>query len=997
MSTLPGGPADKAGLVHEALWGVYAMLRVLQGHAREVRIEPPGVDGAEFYVETKLGREYWQAKRQLLSQDTWSLTALNREGVLEFFLERLRSGEICVFASITDAPGLRVLGENACEAKDFAEFQSKFLAAAQRRRELLELCQYWGGISESNAFEFLLRTRVEGARETTIEGLLLCILDVSFEGSPHTALDCLQQLYLNSVHKVLDAEAIRSHLESRGIKARAAGLNPSLPAKVLNLTESYLAGQRAKLIRGKPISRALSGEIAQKVKNSTTPLDIALIASAGGGKSACLLEIVSSLQANGMPVLAFRLDRVQAVQTTIKLGEELGLPESPAVVLNRCYPRQSCALVIDQLDFVSSTSGRHPDFFDTVAALVEEVRGLRSTCLLHLVLACRKFDFQNDHRLRSLLRNDQPPVELPLLSESEVKAVVSADGGNAASLFKSQVQLLQLPQNLSLFMASGLAGQSKPAFASQKNLFDAYWDAKQRELSVTRSDEVHHWKPIIDKLTTKMSERQELSVPKSQLDGFPWPFISALISMGVLSIDGNRIGFGHESLFDYCFARTIASGAEEFVTFLEKDEQQLFRRAQLRQVLAYLRDDDFKRYLDNVRLALTSSQIRPHLRLLVFELLGAVPEPRDEELLLLMPFIDTELDCRRGNTPNPEKMASRAFDVFFHSSSLFKVADRMGYIHRWINSGEEWLADLMMVYFRRQTEGNADMVAEIADPFVGRESPWPRRLRFLMNWPNHYKGRKFFELLLRLIDDGTLDEARDTSASNGTFWSMLSGLAEHEPQWCAEVAAHWLDRQVFLSRENQPGKQRSVPLDDDSGVEDLFTTARNAPKAFLVHVLPAILRAADATKHNREGELPHDGVWIYFDSDHLSLSAAYLGACETAFEELAKVDLQEISAFIGILRTARLYTANFLLQHAYLAAPQVFAQEAIALLVAEPERLFSGFSGSEFRVTRRIIDRCSSHCTEATLGKLETVLLNFTTPYERSKEGFRARGFAAFG
>ena len=49
MSSLPGGPADKAGLSHETLWGVYGMLEVICGRAEKIRIEPPGVDGAEFY------------------------------------------------------------------------------------------------------------------------------------------------------------------------------------------------------------------------------------------------------------------------------------------------------------------------------------------------------------------------------------------------------------------------------------------------------------------------------------------------------------------------------------------------------------------------------------------------------------------------------------------------------------------------------------------------------------------------------------------------------------------------------------------------------------------------------------------------------------------------------------------------------------------------------------------------------------------------------------
>jgi hypothetical protein len=63
MSTLPGGPADKAGIVHEALWGVCAMLKVLSDEADAICIEEPGVDGAEFHLQYGKMQEQWQARR----------------------------------------------------------------------------------------------------------------------------------------------------------------------------------------------------------------------------------------------------------------------------------------------------------------------------------------------------------------------------------------------------------------------------------------------------------------------------------------------------------------------------------------------------------------------------------------------------------------------------------------------------------------------------------------------------------------------------------------------------------------------------------------------------------------------------------------------------------------------------------------------------------------------------------------------------------------------
>jgi len=70
LSTHSGGAADKAGFIHESLWGVRCMVDVLNGEAASIRIETPGDDGAEFYLQRGSVREHWQAKRQVTGQAT---------------------------------------------------------------------------------------------------------------------------------------------------------------------------------------------------------------------------------------------------------------------------------------------------------------------------------------------------------------------------------------------------------------------------------------------------------------------------------------------------------------------------------------------------------------------------------------------------------------------------------------------------------------------------------------------------------------------------------------------------------------------------------------------------------------------------------------------------------------------------------------------------------------------------------------------------------------
>jgi len=996
-STLRGGPADKAGIIHEALWGVYGIVQVLAGEANCIRIEEPGTDGAEFYLDRSGIHEHWQAKRQLISQKTWSLHSLQVEGVLGFFQDKIKGGERCVFASITDAPELRGLSENSRAAKDSEEFQSKFIASKNWRTNFEELGKLLGHKSPVETFEFLRQIQVEGARESTLESLLMPIMKAWFTGAPQTVLSLMRDLYITSVHQTLTADAIISHLKSHGINRRSVAAVAGVRDFLAGITSTYIAGQRAKLIRGENISRRAAAELAMRIAQSEISIDALIVGPAGSGKSAGLLEIVEALRAAGIAALAFRLDRIKPVASTEALGKELGLPESPAVVLSQVVENQPIALVVDQLDFVSSTSGRHPDFFEVVAALAEEVRGLRTSRKFHMIMACREFDFKNDNRIQRLLPPNQNPVSIGLLTDAEVKNVIAAEHGDPSRLSAKQLELLCLPQNLSMFIAAGLAREEAPGFVTQKGLLDTYWISKRKAVAQRCSKNSAEWNGIIERLTDEMSGRQELSVSKARLDEFSPDVVAAMVSEDVLTFQNQRYGFGHESLFDYCFARKVSAAAIEFVEFLEKDDQQVFRRAQLRQVLVFLRDDDFSRYLRNVRHVLASPKIRAHLKLLTLELLAAFPDPRDEEFAILLPYLEAELECRRKKVANPNKISSRAIDSFFASPPLFVAADRAEVIKKWLHSGEQRVEDFMTFYLRRQAIDHADRVAELLEPFAGKEGAWKDRLRYIMSWGNLEKGRRFFELFLKLLDNGTLDAAKGPIAINSTFWSILTNFAKHQPAWCAEVAAHWLERKVSIIKASTDPEKSIVSLDDQFGVDDISESARGAPNEFLRHVLPSIIHSADALKYPVDEGFARDRIWhSRYRSDYIDMEEAYLSACETSFELVANSGAEGLRPYITLLRDQKLYIANYLLLNAYLRAPETLAEEAATLLAAEPARLVCGFGDSPFWITRCLLEKCSVRCTDETFRKLEAVILEFSTPYERSKDGLRRRGYTAY-
>ena len=678
MSSLRGGPADKGGNNYEALWAVDALIRVLTGQADEIRIEPPGVDGEEYYLRCGSLLEHWQTKRQVTGQKNWSLQLLKSKEVLQFFLEKTRQGESCVFASVSDAPELHALCDHARSAVDYDEYAAHFLKD-DRDKQFDFVAGLAPELSRQDVFTCLRLMRVEGARECTFVSWLTSVLGSLLTGPAATSLDVLARLYSTSIHQVLSRADILRHLSTKhGIELRKIGDRDLVRRLLGEVTAAYIAGQKAKLIGHEMLYSLTAEQLAAKIMGSTASTDTVLISPAGGGKSACAFAITEALMAQGMPVLAFRLDRLEPVTTTQALGNSLNplLDESPAIALAQCFAGQAICIVIDQLDFVSVTSGRHVNFFDTIAALLEEIRGLRLKVTFHVLLACRQFDFENDHRLRFLFSGENKPALLPSLTESDVAQAIAKAGGRHDRLTAAQLALLRLPQNLSLFIEAGLATSTSHTFSTQKALFDAYWDCKRRSLAARRPHDGHLWNTVIGVLTDEMSRREMLSVGKAKLDQFSPDLLASLVSEGVLTFDGRQYGFGHESFFDYCFARHVAARNEDLDVWLAGDSQELFRRSQLRQVLVYLRDEDRPRYLKSLIDLLRHNGIRPHLKTLLLDLLASFPDIGDDEFQIVFPMVTAGLDSLQHNRDG-DHLNRRALDAFFRSDSLFLAADRV--------------------------------------------------------------------------------------------------------------------------------------------------------------------------------------------------------------------------------------------------------------------------------------------------------------------------------
>lgn len=1004
---LPGGPTDKLGNRYEVWWTVQQLVRMLQGKAESIRIEDPGVTKAEFVIVSEGRRELHQAKRS--HQDgKWSLASLAGPDIqlLQTIFNQLSGNNArFVFVSGSDAGELKELASRAQDAETAEEFELRFLEAKGQKANFEKLKKYWKDTDTATAYELLKRIEVQTVDERNLEEQTQWGLRALFLEDPDMVCAELRRIVEDSIHQTITREALIARLNQRGFRLRRLAKLDAATALINEVTEGYLAAARKKLIRKSLIPRAATQMLLDRLSGDAHGSDFVLIGKAGAGKTACIIEYVEALRARKDPVmvLAFRLDRLNPASTTAKLGEQLGLEESPALVLSAAAAGREAVLVIDQLDAVSTASGRSSDFLEVVESLLMEARGLRARLKLHVVVVCRAFDWDNDHRLRRLLSEKHMKVEVAEFSQDEVKTVLSAGGFNTELFQQRQLELLRLPQNLSLFLEAGFDPAKTPKFNTAKELFDRYWDEKRRSVTKRAAPSPEQWTDVVQLLCTEMTRTQQLFVPREKLDRFAGDYVAQMASEGVLTFDGQRYGFGHESFFDYCFARTFIAGEKPLTEFLAASEQHLFRRAQVRQVLAYLRDADRQRYCRELHMLLTDSRIRPHLKDLALALAVTVPDPDDDEWEVLEPWLKSELVALESGQKNEDKFASLVWQHFFTSASWFHVADKKGLIESWLASEKERFADMGVNYSRFHQRHAGDRVAELLEPYVGKSGNWPQRLRYVMEWADHENSRRFFELFLKLIDDGTLDEARDRFASNGTFWSMLHGLAEVRPTWVPEVITHWLRRRLVSVQQRAPedGKPqwRDLFNHDSFASEYIHNAATKAPEVFAQQVLPIVLEVSDAATYDGNNPPKRDMVWpIIYPNDrrYASVGSACLNALVAALAALAKTDPQKLDVAIAELQRRETYISNFLLLRVYTAGAAAFADEAAALLCDQQWRFNCGYSDSPYLKAMGLIQTIIPLCSSENRAKLQTVILSYSSDYERSAEGYRLAGRACF-
>ena len=977
MSPRSGGEADKIGNRYESAWAIrHALYCLVRDHCSMTveALDPDEARGAEFTFVERGKTQVHQVKRQFQNNNAWSISALARLGVFSSAIGHVAAGREYHFVSLVPCGELRELAERARGAVDLATFTQHSLATNRELRatfDELSAPKLFG--TPQQAWKTLggMWFEVREERETMHDNGLLA--ELTLEGAPGRLMALGLGDVLNAnLGLPLTRKELLEELADIDVTLRPIGSRASTRAKVAEITKKWRQSVQRELLEP-PIVRAEAGRVVESLESG--PLSLVL-GNAGDGKSAILEQTVASLEAAGGAVLAFRLDRqLTGFASTDELGRQLGLDMSPAAALKLAAGEGPGYLVIDQLDAVSLASGRMPENFDAVADLIAEAALLPQ---IRVVLACRRFDVENDHRIRTLTsRRQATTVKIRELTDSEVNDAVDGMGLKSADLSAEQRNVLRTP--LHLVLLTSIAWQPYAlSFHSRGSLFESFWERKRQTAKLRRADV--KFNAVVEKVANTASDRQALAVPVSVLDESDLiDHATVLISEHVLAREGDRVAFFHEAFFDYAFARHWVSRLESLVEFLRRAEQELFRRAQVRQILRYLHEQEPDRFITECQAALTSDDIRFHIKEAVVAVVANLAAPTAEEAELVLRVCAT-----------PGSVTSRLWRQL-RRPQWFARLHEDGVLETWLDSTDKADRERAVLFLGSQARED---LSPIADMLKTRKTAadYPDWLRWVVRVGDLGSNRDMFDLLLDAVRDGLFDGGYEEQ-----LWMSVRDMGAKEPLWAIELLRAFLVERIGAMNLNASGKVAVLEMRDYSASKVVRQSAEAEPLTFAAMAVPYLraVMGATAREPSEDGHVRDEHFslrMIGSERYEVDLDEALLAATVDALEKLAASSPDQVRPMLETLAADPYESSQYLLYRALTARGATYADWSADLLLEGGRRYESGYMSRSRWVSREMLRAVAPHIDDDKHRQLEDAVRDMTNQYEKPA----SRGRTAF-
>lgn len=744
-------------------------------------------------------------------------------------------------------------------------------------------------------------------------------------------------------------------------------------------------------IAGIHIDRAEVGQITEWAIEADPQERLGMLQDRpGGGKTVVMRDVLESLENEGGPILAIKADWLSGIKTRDNLADRLGLPAPVEECARALASEDLFVVLLDQLDALSLALSRDQATLDVMLSTLARLRDIEN---VRIIASCRVFELKNDPLLSSI--NADRTFKLQPLDQAQVNLVLNEIDIDPDRLLPGHRELITVPLHLKVY--TQIIGDSVPegtpeSFQTLQELYEALWQRRIMAISpqspppAARQDAVY-------RLVDEMQTNRQLTAPVAVLDDY----VEArryLEQEGYLRREGGSWLFAHQTLFDYCYARRFVAERKSLSQDILSGPQGLFERSQMIQVLVYLRGVDEAAYLQELTALLFSDDLRTHLRLLLIDWFGSLPDPTGEELSVAR---------RLMRAPNDRARFLKAASA---NEGWFDLLEE-GIVSSLLQSDDDGKVELAIRYLGTLMQRRTDTVLNYLHPYLGKSEAWDARIALCLSHLDDWRSDKALEMLCDLFRRGR---------ARGRGEHILYKLAHANPAAGCQALRAYLDQRWEDLLAQEEVETRATEADADAvhrtsitnrfkwnqellgeyGIGEVMkAAARECPEVLVEHLLPWFVQTLEIlTPLGERGEdYPSDSLFSFgWYDEHLTEGASFARRLAEAVDRIAQKKPDDFRVIARELASVESLAAHRILAQAYLSNPEVYADDIFEYLTADPRRLRIGerIGGSPHYDSRRLYAAAFQHVGARQRSVLEQLIIELQPDWE--KQALRYRG-----
>lgn len=970
---LKGGSADKAGNVYESYWAVEEMCRILldKENSSSIYFEKPDEikDGYE-YIVTKGEKNYCT---QVKNYDIeWTISNLYSKRILHNFIKRIDEDKnaICVFLSSSNTE-LDEIVARAIKAENKSTFFNSMITSEKTKDIISKLREKITSIKftdkditsedfqynlDNYIFDFLRRIETRIKDNNTLKKDTINLINCIFK-SP-TSDDIFSSLFRFSQEryneKFTKLDLIRYLQEDKGFVFNDYNLNSQLLTKLEDYNNNFI-NSTSSFYRKYKIERTEIFDIFNKINSSDNKKYFFVLGSAGCGKSIILKEVDNFLKDNGYTIIPIDIRIFDNFNNCEELGQCIYNERiSPVDLLANIAQDKPALIILDQLDSLSSVSGRSVNKWLVINQLLQQVNKYTN---IKVLIACRDFDLSKDLRLKDFIQLNEEFVEkffINDLSNEVVTGTLVNLGVNTNRINAKYLKLFSIPLHLQMLCAvSENTDITNLNYENKIELYNAFWDSKCTIIG----DEA--WYSLINLLVTYLNNKKILTAPHCIFDRYKTN-LNRLLSEGVFCQNGQNISFFHETFYDYCFARTLAANTEKSLyDFILTSDQSLFIRSNVRQALEYLRIADTRRYLFELKRILNSENIRVHIRTLILDVLLNFENLTNDEINILITVQGT--------------IKNAILNKYEYKEAEFLIQYNMGELLENLidieNENFNQAAELLTMFADKYAEKIDLIVNQLNDTHLTKIIliGYPNTLsRFLFS-PYLYKNTRLYNILKSLLQNDSIS----IKSLFGHLQYVMKDFIQTEQVF--ELYGILLNK---IIQEILSGNNRN---DSSLYIHNIKKYITKYPEKFIEIDFKYLLNGIKNSQTYTHNDLIYDKLLyhrIYGYEDNICK------VFSIALNALAKQEPTSYWNFIEKYKYSKYETILFLILKSLYYLPLDYSDQIVEYIINNPHIYNVGYSSNHNYLIMLLLNKFTQNCNENLFEKLIKTILNYQDDYE---------------